>query len=105
MITLPSKDNANRAYDVLLLDFGGVCLFTPFELNSFIETAAGLPQGSITSMGPFDPSTDDLWTELFSSDTLRERDWRTSRHARNLFETKRTMLSDEHKQQAWGSAF
>jgi putative hydrolase of the HAD superfamily len=75
MSTVPSKDNANRAYDVLLLDFGGVCLFTPFELNSFIETAAGLPQGSITSMGPFDPSTDDLWTELFSSDTLREREY------------------------------
>ncbi len=71
----------NRPYDVLLLDFGGVCLLTPFELHRYLETQLELPTGSVTWMGPFDPSTDDLWRELFASDSLREREYWSRRAA------------------------
>jgi putative hydrolase of the HAD superfamily len=61
-------------FDVLLLDFGGVCLLTPFELHRHLEAQVGWEAGSVTWMGPFDPSSDDLWTAMFGSgDILNER--------------------------------
>jgi putative hydrolase of the HAD superfamily len=63
-----------RGFDVLLLDFGGVCLLTPFELHRELELQLDLPQGSVTWMGPFDTSTDDLWRSMFGTgETLNER--------------------------------
>ena len=59
-----------RSYDVLLLDFGGVCLLTPFELHRHLERVAGLGSNSITWMGPYDPASDDLWTELLLGTAL-----------------------------------
>jgi putative hydrolase of the HAD superfamily len=64
-------------YDALLLDFGGVCLLTPFELYPAVEIATGLAPGSMSWMGPFDESTDELWRELFGSNhgVLNEREY------------------------------
>jgi putative hydrolase of the HAD superfamily len=67
--------SSDRPYDVLLLDFGGVCLLTPFELHRYLEAQLGLPHESVTWMGPFDPSTDDLWRELFADAALKEREY------------------------------
>ncbi len=66
---------AGTNYDLLLLDFGGVCLLNPVELHATIEAALGLEQGTFTWMGPVDPSTDDLWQELMAGDVLREREY------------------------------
>jgi putative hydrolase of the HAD superfamily len=66
--------SVDRPYDVLLLDFGGVCLLTPFELHHAVEANLGLPLGSLTWMGPFDTATDTLWRELFGhGEELNER--------------------------------
>ncbi len=70
---------SKRAYDVLLLDFGGVCLQTPFELYPFVESTIGLQPGTMSWKGPFDVSSDDLWRDLFdaSHGVLNEREyWR-----------------------------
>lgn len=48
----------------LLLDFGGVVLLTPFELRARAEASLGLPPGTLSWAGPFDPSTDALWRDL-----------------------------------------
>ena len=62
-------------YDLLLLDFGGVCLLNPVELHPRVESVLGLAPGTFTWMGPVDPSTDDLWRELTSGVELREREY------------------------------
>jgi putative hydrolase of the HAD superfamily len=68
-----SKPPASKPYEVLLLDFGGVCLKTPFELHQRLEQRLGLPAGSASWRGPFAPETDELWTELLLGDVLQER--------------------------------
>ena len=45
-------------YDVLLLDFGGVCLLNPVEMHARTEAVLGLPAGTFEWMGPVDPDTD-----------------------------------------------
>lgn len=62
-------------YDVLLLDFGGVCLLNPVELHHVAESALGLPPGTFTWLGPVDPSTDPLYRELTMGSTLKEREY------------------------------
>ena len=47
-------------YDVLLLDFGGVCLLNPVEMHARTEAVLGLPAGTFEWMGPVDPDTDEL---------------------------------------------
>ena len=42
----------------LLLDFGGVISVTPFERHIVSEQALGLPAGTLTWRGPFDPAGD-----------------------------------------------
>ncbi len=63
-------NNRDRAYDVLLLDFGGVCLLTPFEMHRHLERVTGLEPNSVTWMGPYDPASDDLWSELLVGTAL-----------------------------------
>ena len=64
-------------YELLLLDFGGVCLLSPVELHHVAETKLGLTPGIFTWMGPVDPHTDSLWQEMTAGSTLREREyWR-----------------------------
>lgn len=70
-----------RPYDVLLLDFGGVCLLNPAELHPVVEDHFGLPRGTFTWMGPLDPSTDELYRESLGVSGLSERGYWTQRAA------------------------
>jgi len=58
----------------LLLDFGGPVLRTPFELLRGGEVRAGLPEGSLTWTGAFDPSADSDWRQMQRGD-ITERDY------------------------------
>lgn len=48
----------------LILDFGGVVTRTLFETHALTEKALGLPAGSLTWRGPFDPDSDPLWRDM-----------------------------------------
>ena len=61
--------------DVLLLDFGGVCLLNPVELHERAEQLLKLPAGSFPWLGPIDPSTDELWRRMIAGDGITERDY------------------------------
>jgi len=58
----------------LILDFGSVVTLTMFETHRFSERNLGLPPGSLTWMGPFDPENDPLWTAM-QRDEITERDY------------------------------
>ena len=59
----------------LLLDFGGVCLLTPFELHRRVERKLGLAEGALTWRGPFDPSSDPLWQQLLAKEITEREYW------------------------------
>jgi putative hydrolase of the HAD superfamily len=59
---------------VLVLDFGGVVTRTLFETHDLSEKALGLPAGSLTWRGPFDPDTDALWVSMQAGE-VTERDY------------------------------
>ena len=42
----------------LILDFGGVVTRTLFETHDISERALGLPAGTLTWRGPFDPASE-----------------------------------------------
>lgn len=65
---------ADLPYDVLLLDFGGVCLLNPVELHAWAERALDLPAGTFDWLGPVDPSTDEKWRRMIAGE-LTERDY------------------------------
>lgn len=58
----------------LVLDFGGVISKTLFETHDLTETALGLPPGSLSWQGPFDPANDSLWRDM-QAGTITERDY------------------------------
>ena len=58
----------------LVLDFGGVISRTLFETHAITERALGLPAGTLTWRGPFDPASDPLWREM-QADRISERDY------------------------------
>lgn len=58
----------------LVLDFGGVVSRMLFETHPLSEQALGLPPGTLTWRGPFDPATDPLW-QAMQADQLSERDY------------------------------
>jgi putative hydrolase of the HAD superfamily len=58
----------------LVLDFGGVISRTLFETHAMTEEALGLPPGSLTWQGPFDPDNDALWRAM-QNDQLSEREY------------------------------
>lgn len=58
----------------LVLDFGGVISRMLFETHELSEQALGLPPGTLTWKGPFEPSTDPLWQDM-QADKLSERDY------------------------------
>jgi putative hydrolase of the HAD superfamily len=64
----------------LILDFGGVISRTLFETHDLTEAALGLPAGSLTWRGPFDPESDDLWRAM-QADEISERGYWTRRTA------------------------
>ncbi len=49
-------------------------LLTPFELRAVGERQAGLPPGSLTWTGPFDPSSDADW-RAFQAGAFNEREY------------------------------
>lgn len=58
----------------LVLDFGGVISKTVFETHDQSERALGLPAGTLTWRGPFDPASDALWRDM-QADRISERDY------------------------------
>jgi putative hydrolase of the HAD superfamily len=58
----------------LVLDFGGVISRTLFETHPLSEAALGLPPGTLTWRGPFDPAGDALWRSM-QADEISERDY------------------------------
>jgi putative hydrolase of the HAD superfamily len=48
----------------LVLDFGGVISRTLFETHAQTEAALGLPAGTLSWRGPFDPANDALWRDM-----------------------------------------
>jgi len=58
----------------LILDFGGVISRTLFETHGLSEQALGLPKGTLSWRGPFDPATDALWRDM-QADRISERDY------------------------------
>lgn len=71
----------SRAHDVLLLDFGGVCLLNPVELHGRAESVLGLDPGTFEWLGPVDPDSDPLWQRMIAGDGLTERDYWAERAA------------------------
>ena len=67
----------NRA---LILDFGGVVTRTLFETHDITERALGLPAGTLTWRGPFEPATDPLWVSMQNRE-ITERDYWMTRTA------------------------
>lgn len=72
---------AGSDFDVLLLDFGGVCLLNPVELHARAESVLGLDPGTFTWMGPVDPDTDSLWQAMVSGEGMSEREYWAQRAA------------------------
>lgn len=70
--------------EALLLDFGNVISVSMFERHRITESELGLPAGSLTWLGPIDPSTDALWQSM-QRDEISERDYWAQR-ARELGE-------------------
>ncbi|MEL7158392.1 MAG: HAD family hydrolase [Actinomycetota bacterium] len=71
-------DDAGRPADpieVLLLDFGGVCLLNPVELHARAEQRLDLPPGTLSWRGPLDPSTDPLWRSMVGGDLTEREYW------------------------------
>ena len=60
--------------EALVLDFGGVVTRTLFETHELTEQALGLPHGSLTWQGPFNPEQDVLWQSMQAGD-ISERDY------------------------------
>jgi putative hydrolase of the HAD superfamily len=58
----------------LILDFGGVVSRTLFETHALSEAALGLPAGTLTWQGPFNPDSDALWRDM-QADRISERDY------------------------------
>lgn len=69
-MTFEATNNA----DALVLDFGSVVTLTMFETHRLSEKEMGLPEGSLTWMGPFDPQGDVLWASM-QRDEITERDY------------------------------
>ena len=65
---------AEPAQRALVLDFGGVISRTLFETHALSEAALGLPPGTLTWRGPFDPAGDPLWRAM-QADEISERDY------------------------------
>jgi putative hydrolase of the HAD superfamily len=58
----------------LVLDFGGVISKTLFETHALSEAALGLPAGTLTWHGPFDPAGDEPWRAMQAGE-MTERDY------------------------------
>lgn len=59
----------------LVLDYGGVISRTPFETWDVTEQALGLPKGSISITGPFDPARDVEWAAMQAGEMTEREYW------------------------------
>ena len=59
----------------LILDFGGVISRTLFETHDETERALGLPAGTLTWRGPFDPPSDPLWQAMQRGELTERGYW------------------------------
>lgn len=62
----------------LLLDFGSVISTSLFECHRETEELLGLKSGSLSWLGPIDPSTDALWRSMLRGE-IAERDYWATR--------------------------
>ncbi len=67
--------------EVLLLDFGGVCLLNPVELHFLTESRLGLDPGTFEWLGPIAPETDPLWQRLVADEGVSEPEYWATRAA------------------------
>ena len=58
----------------MVFDFGGPVILTPFELRRIGEDALGLPPGTFTWSGPFNPAADPEW-QAFQAGEINEREY------------------------------
>ena len=63
-----------KSQKALILDFGGVITRTLFETHDLTEKSLGLPPGTLTWRGPFDPESDPLWISMQAGE-ISERDY------------------------------
>lgn len=59
----------------LVLDFGGVISKTLFETHAMSEAALGLPPGTLTWRGPFDPASDAPWRAMQAGEMTEREYW------------------------------
>jgi putative hydrolase of the HAD superfamily len=59
----------------LLLDFGGVISYSPFEQLEAAEQRLGLAPGTLAWRGPLAPGTDSLWQAMRSGELSERRYW------------------------------
>jgi putative hydrolase of the HAD superfamily len=64
----------NATPRALLLDYGGVISISAFERHADTERILQLVPGSLTWLGPLDPTTDPLWASMLR-DEITERDY------------------------------
>lgn len=72
--TLPGAGSIQPRPRGLLLDFGSVISVSVFERHRQTEAVLGLPEGSLTWLGPLAPQTDALWQSM-QNDVITERDY------------------------------
>lgn len=70
-----------QPFDVLLLDFGGVCLVSPVEIHHIVERHLDLEPGTLTWRGPLDPTGDELYAQSIGDGGITERDYWAQRAA------------------------
>jgi putative hydrolase of the HAD superfamily len=70
-----------RDLDVLLLDFGGVCLLSPVERHRAVEDRLGLAPGTLDWAGPLDPAADELYAQSIAEGGITERGYWNQRAA------------------------
>jgi len=64
----------DQSKSLLLLDFGAVISKTIFESHAHTESVLGLAPGTLTWLGPIDPTTDPLWQDMMA-DRITERNY------------------------------
>jgi putative hydrolase of the HAD superfamily len=66
--------SAPEPISALMLDFGCVITKTMFENSALVERGLGLPEGTLTWRGPFDPDSDPMWRDMMQ-DRISEREY------------------------------
>src|ERR1700722_7634009 len=64
----------NATPRALLLDFGSVISMSAFERHTETQSILQLVPGSLTWLGPFDPTTDPLWASM-QREEISEREY------------------------------